>query len=373
MMHSLVGMGMIDHVPQFYPTVPFLDEITKQQAFSESSRRMSRSSTGYRPANAMRVVKPSSASNSPQAMMQRRRTLMNDGNLARRRQYALDQTLHQQQHEEQQQQQQQQQNMQGISPPCEVFEEPVKRASRPVSWHPGSHPQQQLHLQQLPQFDYSQYAIPISAPYADADVYSGYQPFPPTPAVYSGQTSPMSTFSPLSQPQAAPSQAQISPQYLPADNWVISSYADSHHHTAGSDGTLEPFPSYTGPSAFNWDGYPGYGTTCTAPPTPDSHEPVSPSVPTIAQEDTITYEALNEPEDEGEVLIGMGLYDAPSKDDDGSEFTGFKTTASILFGTTNRKGAGLKLEEAWEPPKEDDEEEEEEGDVDDDADQEDDE
>lgn len=96
----------------------------------------------------------------------------------------------------------------------------------------------------------------------------------------------------------------------------------------------------------------------------DQPEPVLPA------EESIPYQALDEPEEEGEILVGMGLYDAPDKTDTDPELDYYRTSTSNLLGSTYRKGAGLKLEEAWEPPKEDEsssDDEEEEEDAEDDS------
>jgi hypothetical protein len=367
MMQSLMGVGIPDYAPQFYSTGPILDEFSKQQAFAES-RRMSRgSSSGYRPANAMRVSKPSSANNSPQALMQRRRTLMSDNNMARRRQYALDQAMLTQQ-------------MHNTAPAYEMYQEPVRRASRPMSWHPGSQAQQpQMQLHQMPQFNISQYMMPASTPYTEAELYSGYNAFPPTPAVYSSHTSPVSTFSPLSVPFSAVSQAQVS-QCMPANSWNTPAYVDTTtaaaatttYVTSSSPGATEAFPCYTEQSSVTWDSFANNGFTpsVTTPPTPPNYQQAPQAEPTVPSEGSISYQALDEPEEEGEILIGMGLYDAPDKADTDPELDHYRTTTSQLLGTTYRKGAGLKLEEAWEPPKEDDESSNEDDDAEEDEDEE---
>lgn len=79
----------------------------------------------------------------------------------------------------------------------------------------------------------------------------------------------------------------------------------------------------------------------------------------VSSEDSIPYQPLDDSEEEGEILIGMGLYDAPDKADEDPELDNYRTSASHLLGTTYRRGQGLKLEEAWEPPATDDEEDEE--------------
>lgn len=343
----MMGLGMPEHSMQAYPTDPVLDDFSRQQTFSDMARRISRgSATGYRPANSMRVGKPSSASNSPQNMAQRRRTLMNDGNLARRRQYALDQAILNHQ-------------IQAAIPTYETYQEPVKRTARPMSWHPGSQiPQQQqqyqMHIQQMPQFDPSQYMLQSTTPYSEADFYSGYQPFPPTPAVYSGQTSPVSTFSPLCHPFAVGSQQHL-PHGMSMESWNVPTYINpTPLATNGSPNTTEAFPAFPTQSTMEWDAFATSGfNSCTAPPTPDIYQQVVPSEPTMPAEEYIPYQALDEPEEEGEILVGMGLYDAPEKSDTDPELDHYRTTTSHLLGSTYRKGAGLKLEEAWEPPKDD--------------------
>jgi hypothetical protein len=74
----------------------------------------------------------------------------------------------------------------------------------------------------------------------------------------------------------------------------------------------------------------------------------------VPAEECIPYQALDEPEEEGEILVGMGLYDAPDKSETDPSLDHYRMTTSDLLGSTYRKGAGLKLEEAWEPPKEED-------------------
>jgi hypothetical protein len=345
-------MGMPDHAVQAFPTMPVYDDVfTQQHTPSESARRISRSScSGYKPNNSMRIVKPSSASNSPQTMAQRRRTMMNDGNLARRRQYALDQAILQQQL----------QNAAAASTPAtfDTYQEPVKRSTRPMSWHPSTQMQQQpfqMQIQQMPQFDASQYILPNTTP-SDMDFYSGYQQFPPTPAIYSGHTSPVSTFSPLSLPFAASTQHQMSLQpQMDTCSWDTNSYMNAvPMSTSGSPGTTEAFPAFSTQSAMEWDAFATNGfNTCTAPPTPETYQQVDQAEPILPAEESIPYQALDEPEEEGEILVGMGLYD--EKTDEDPELDHYRTSTSDLLGSTYRKGAGLKLEEAWEPPKEDDE------------------
>lgn len=342
-MSSHFGASM-PHMPaQNYPADLTFDELSRQFALSDAMRRIPRGSTGQRASGAMRIVKPSSASNSPQAMMARRRTMMNDSNIARRRQQVLDQAVLQ---------------MQDYTSYA-TSEDPTKRNTRPVSWHPTSHLQQpHMHIP-MPQPDFSQYVVPTPMPYHQTDIYSGYQNLPPTPAVYSGQTSPMSTMSPLCLPFSGTSQSQPAPAYIAQDTWnpTPQLFPNSYMEN-GSPGELEPFPSYTGQDSINWDGLPTSGfDACTAPPTPDEFQPIQQSQPNVPPEEAIPYQPLEEPEEEGEILVGMGLYDTPNKTETDPELDNYRTTTSQLLGTTyNRgRGQGWKLEEAWEPPASDDE------------------
>ncbi|KAI1139001.1 hypothetical protein F5Y05DRAFT_383283 [Hypoxylon sp. FL0543] len=344
MMHSLSGANMPHLPPQNYSSDPTFEELSRQLAMSDSMRRISRGSTGQRTQGAMRVVKPSSASNSPQAMMARRRTMMNDSNLARRRQQVLDQAVMQQ--------------MQDCMSYSTQEEDPIKRNSRPVSWHPTSHLQQpQMHIS-MPQPDFSQYVMPGQVPYSQADIYSGYQNLPPTPAAYSGQTSPLSTMSPLCLPYAAASQPHATPMYISQDTWdQTPQFIPNSFAASGSPGELEPFPSFADQASLNWEnGLASQGfNVCTAPPTPDEFQPAQQPQPAVTPEESIPYQPLEEPEEEGEILVGMGLYDPPSKTETDPGLDNYRTTTSQLLGSTYRKGQGWKLEEAWEPPASDDE------------------
>lgn len=79
------------------------------------------------------------------------------------------------------------------------------------------------------------------------------------------------------------------------------------------------------------------------------------------------YEPLDESEDEGEILVGMGLYDAPDKYEADPGLNNYRSSLSSLLGggaprLRDSPGKGLKLEETWQPPESDDEEEDEEED-----------
>jgi hypothetical protein len=146
MMPALIGVDFAESIPQMYSNGLVYDEYARQLVSEEAARRISRSTINYGHVNSMRISKPNSANNSPQTMMARRRTLMNDSNLARRRRHALDQALLQ---------------IQETASPYGACRE-SSRPSRPLSWHPGSYIQQpQIQIpQQLPQYDFPQYALP---------------------------------------------------------------------------------------------------------------------------------------------------------------------------------------------------------------------
>ncbi|KAI0120098.1 hypothetical protein GGR51DRAFT_10405 [Nemania sp. FL0031] len=354
MMPSVYGASIPQITPPTYTTHPILDDFSAQRtALTDSSRRISRHPNGQRMPGAMRVVKPSSASNSPQTMMARRKTLMNDGGIALRRQQALDQAILQQ--------------LQDTPPYYTHHQEQARQSSRPVSWHPSSQflDAQQMHMQ-IPQVDYDQFTWAMPPPYYAKECFTGYQNLPPTPAVYSGNTSPVSGFSPLLLPYGPAAQSSALPAYI-ADPYVPAPQFMPHcYKPLGSPGAAQPSPVYTNPAAF----FPGalprdVLQSCTTPPTPDEcQRAYTQSVPS---EESIPYQPLEEPgneEEEGEILVGMGLYDLPSKADTDPELDHYHTTTSQLLNTTYRSGKGWKLEEAWEPPASDDEEAEEDADGD---------
>ncbi|KAI0430807.1 hypothetical protein F5Y09DRAFT_217832 [Xylaria sp. FL1042] len=353
MMSSVFGADGLQITPPTYTNHTILDTFLGQQpAFPDASHRISRHHNGQRTPGAMRVVKPSSANNSPQNMMARRRTLMNDSNMARRRQQALDQAILQQ--------------MQDTSPYYTNHQDPVKRNTRPVSWHPSSHipNAQQMHMQ-IPQVDFNQFAMAMATPYHAKECFTGYQNLPPTPAAYSGHTSPTSGYSPLL-PYGSVPQYTALPAYITTDTLVPAPHVVSNcFNTSASPDAAGELPTYTSQAPFEWNTYASHGLqSCTAPPTPEEfqgvHQPQS-----VPSEESIPYQPLEETEneeEEGEILVGMGLYDLPSKTDTDPELDHYRTTTSQFLDSTYRSGKGWKLEEAWEPPATDDEDGEEDAD-----------
>ncbi|KAI0201272.1 hypothetical protein F4808DRAFT_132669 [Astrocystis sublimbata] len=346
MMSSGFGAGLPYMAPPTFTNHQILDDsFRQQQAFLDSSCRANRQVNGPRPSGATRVVKPRSANNSPQSLMARRRTMANDNHQARRRQHALDQALHQ--------------HVQDTSL-YTTHQDEVPRNTRPMSWHPSSHPPdiQQMYMQ-MPRADFREFPTTMPTPYHSKEYFTGYQNLPPTPAAYSGHTSPAGGFSPLQLSYGPTSQSAAVPAYV-SESWIPTTQpASSGYSQGGRHEAVEPFPAYNNQASYRWHSYsPQEPDSCTAPPTPNECLG-SQQVHAVPSEDVIPFQPLEESdneEDEGEILVGMGLYDLPSKTNTDPELGHYRMTTSQLLGTTYRSGKGWKLEEAWEPPATDDEE-----------------
>ncbi|KAM0335803.1 hypothetical protein ACHAQA_000853 [Verticillium albo-atrum] len=337
---------------QQHPSDAFMDDLSRQMAISQASRRLSRGSSGQQRignamGTAMRVAKPTSANSSPRSssMAARRRTLMNDGSLAarRRQQQVVDQSMW---------------------PMAQEMPTSQARPSRPLSWHPSSyyHGQMSAPVQQ----PLAHYPFPTCTDY---ELASSLQPhYSPVPA-YSCSTSPNSAFSPLSLPynnfDAVPC--------LPVEGWGVSHQPTPAYVSTNMSNTyMEPFPALStsdymsSNTAAQWNTFAAHGFNSTSPPTPENLPQAQQQQPAVSSEDAIPYQPLNEAEEEGEILVGMGLYDAPDKYEDDPHLSHSRSAMSSLLGTSYRgqegTGKGLKLEESWQPPESDDEEEDGEGD-----------
>jgi hypothetical protein len=234
--------------------------------------------------------------------------------------------------------------------------------NRPVSWHPSSH----LAPQPV-------YQVAYSVPTPEINNQFQMYDLPPTPAVYSGYTSPSSTFSPLSLPYSGYEQVEQQISYPHSSN----SYQTSNNYNINQAQCLQqPAQNFVPQSTpnmdssmyshFDWNNFAvnGFENSSTAPPTPENFLPIQHPEPTFPEEESIPYHPLSD-SDDGEELIGMGLYDtpepvkAPSSD---PHLDNYRTLMmSQLLGAGRRiepTGKGLKLEETWNPPPSDDEEEE---------------
>lgn len=123
-------------------------------------------------------------------------------------------------------------------------------------------------------------------------------------------------------------------------------------------------PSLETPAAnsLEWNSYIMHGLGNTTPPTPESFKEIE--QPHLASSENVAFrQSLEESEEEGEILVGMGLYDTPDKCEEDPQLDTYRSTVSSLLGSAYRPteptGKGLKLEETWEPPQSDDEEDEE--------------
>ena len=278
-------------------------------------------------------------------MQQRRRTLINDGLLFRRNQPLPDQPFL-------------------PTPDTDIYSDGcldlTKRTSRPVSWHPSSsqYPQPQVFVPQS-----TQYPFPS---YNDADLFTNMHQFPPTPAAYSGYTSPSIAFSPLSLPYSG----YEAPQYFSTGDWSVSAAPESTTHVeCQSTAALAPLPMTQSLETAqecpgDWNKFVTHGfNQVTAPPTPEDFIPLNQPEPTLASDESIPYQPLEDEEADGEVLIGMGLYDTPEK-----TILNMNQNGSSLFGSSfdypEPTGKGLKLEAAWEPPAMDDDEDDQDGEED---------
>lgn len=115
----------------------------------------------------------------------------------------------------------------------------------------------------------------------------------------------------------------------------------------------------------------GFEDSSTTPPTPENFLPIQHPEPSF-QEDAIPYQPLDDADD-GEELIGLGLYDTPETKSPQSDpqLDNYRALMMAqMMGTPYRRpeptGKGLKLEETWAPPAaEDDEESDKDGEGDD--------
>lgn len=418
-------------MPGFLATDPMMDEFCRQLAVN-TARRVSRGSSNAsqhphpHQHHGMRISKPNSANNSPGGSMNsslaRRRTLLlNDNSLQarRRQQYAIDQATAAMANP--MAGGMQQTGYMGFPDTVHYHQQ---RAPRPVSWHPSTNMQHNLayfspglqHQQALAQQQQQQYPVAIPQ-YTESDLMAAMAArFPPTPMAYSGQTSPASAFSPLTLPFSTFGEA---PPFLSVDTYgnvspveapplqlsSVSSasddanmnqqqrhYADNMGNDSfglpSSSASSEMYPSastdvstqLTEWAAAYMDG--AFADRPTAPPTPDApFSSLQQQEPYVAKDDEEVSDLSADPatlddaaEGDGEILVGLGLYDPPEKvSADGGEFDAFGLMAPSAFGTFvvgsrgPRTGKGLKLEESWEPPPPEPESDEEEEDGDEDA------
>jgi hypothetical protein len=198
--------------------------------------------------------------------------------------------------------------------------------------------------------------------YADQDMDAAYPHLSPMMTSYSNNVSPVSSFSPL--PLQYQNQA---PQYLSPNAWAAQHngpyYPSSNQLYSEQPPALihAPGSGMVSDNSSSWGSYMNNGISRTTPPTPDSFVNAQQPQPAVSEDLSAT---LDDQEDDGEILVGMGLYDTPEKyQPEDPQLNNYRSTVSSLLGSTFRAreptGKGLTLEQAWEPPKSDDEDEEE--------------
>ncbi|OBT69525.1 hypothetical protein VE03_01211 [Pseudogymnoascus sp. 23342-1-I1] len=342
--------------PQAAGTMPthldltLLEDVSRQMASSNLFRRHSKgASNGPRIGGSMRISKANSTNNSPRnsTTLNRRRTVMGDS--YRRQPSAVNQ------------------GMPASGEPSQAYLTPLQAVSqtRPLSWHPSA---------------YSTYDVPFQPVYNPSmpDYSMSYinnEDLSHTPVLQSNYGSPSAAFSPESQPwtnydQEYPLYDTTSLMSSTFDNGMADYNVYSQYQLQLAAQTQQTsYNDCMNPSIyshFDWNNFAATGfEDGTAPPTPENFLPIQHPEPPCAIETTIPYHPLDDQEDEGEILVGMGLYDTPDKPSlPDVELEQYRTVMrSQYLGSTHRAtesstGKGLKLEETWNPPASEDGEDE---------------
>ncbi|CAK7211062.1 hypothetical protein SBRCBS47491_000991 [Sporothrix bragantina] len=389
---------------QQQPSDAFLEDLSRQLASASSTirRRHSRSSQyGSRtPGSAMRIMKPSSANNSPQssAMMQARKRMA----------AAHDASMYASPHRIPQQ----------LVPAPDYLsmnrydtsaEAVASRPARPVSWHPSSTylmptqlPVQQLPLSLATNFQMpaqlSAYATP-ALPVADYEQFPSMQPFTLSPSAYSNQTSPSTAFSPYS----GNFDNTTAGHYYSPNPWALSPSVNTNgamfdklpspvdcpalitgqqqqqmpmsqpqiYQDQQVSGQVHSQPTTGSSTASEWNNFASHGFA--APRTPPDNNCFSTAEPAQAripsEGNIVACQEQDDEQQEGEILVGMGLYDPPEKEVVDPTLQSYRSSVAQLLGAAytfpEPTGKGLKLEDAWEPPEnlDDDDEDDEDRDA----------
>ncbi|KAF2489907.1 hypothetical protein BU16DRAFT_471065 [Lophium mytilinum] len=278
-----------------------VNDVSKQMAASQLTRRYSRSSgsqSGRRPA---RVEKPRSNHNSPRTLERRKTTS------GTKRYATLDDHYNM---------------MFGVAGGEEGAVEDRREPSRPLSWHPSStHPQGQ-----------SRSSMPVP--------HHGQVDPAPFQSALSRNSGFESEFDSISARSSAyqdsnprfSSTAQTESSWQEARQQTSAATYNSNTHT---DGRAGPTPWYL----QNWAKMVQAQAQRSRPSSMEFLPIQHPSAPTYGQNQSAFDDDESEEEDGDGDLVGMGLYDPPE---------GIQTwqTSTLRQGT----GKGLKLEETWQPP-----------------------
>lgn len=228
--------------------------------------------------------------------------------------------------------------------------------ARPVSWHPTTY----MAPPASTPFDYS-------IPRLEVNDGLGAYGLPLTPITYSGYASPASNLSPLSQPFLGYDQ----PYPCTEEASFFPPYSAYQPSTLSQQTGLQDFsqnPIDTSMLAqYNWNALANNGfnndfNSTTAPPTPENFHSIHQLQPSFPAEESIPYDDLENLEDSGEELIGMGLYDTPEKPSVREPFLDnyralvMQQLMGVDYQKTESTGKGLKLEEAWVPTASDEDE-----------------
>lgn len=227
-------------------------------------------------------------------------------------------------------------------------------------------------------------------PSVDSESYPCLQPLTLSPAAYSSQTSPSTTFSPYS----GAFDTNTAGHYYSPNPWTLSpsinangmmfdtlpSPVDCPALVPASFQSQDQVQAYQQPQvqqqmepaqglayvdeSANWGTLATQGLgRCAAPPTPPDN---------CFSTGNAVQAPLEEDESDGEVLIGMGLYDAPNKELTDPTLESYRSSVAQLLGAGYKypepTGKGLKLEDAWEPPENVDDDDDDDEDDEDDAD-----
>lgn len=188
-------------------------------------------------------------------------------------------------------------------------------------------------------------------------------------------------------PPQAPSQGQTGyfsqqntpltfPSYtLPMNNYYDTSYAGTPLDMPMASQNTFPTEQYYG-IYNNLSVSQAFMNASTTPPTPETFPLQDQFQPQYINSESSLFSLDHDTtEDEGEVLVGLGLYSAPEKTAPKpvvephivEMYARAGVPISPEMAGMGKGGKGLKLEETWEPPKEEESEEEEdaEGDEDD--------
>lgn len=142
-----------------------------------------------------------------------------------------------------------------------------------------------------------------------------------------------------------------------------------------AQGHVHNQPTTEAATSTEWNSFAAHGFAAPrTPPDNNCFSAAEPSQARIPSEGSIV--ACQEQDDEqpeGEILVGMGLYDPPEKEVMDPTLQSYRSSVAQLLGSAYKfpepTGKGLKLEDAWEPPEnlDDDDEDEDENDEDRDA------